>query len=150
MLDVLQQFRVLLRSVKRHYQWMEKRSGLGGAQIWALAEIAQSPGLMVTELAQCLALHQTTASNLVNRLVALELVVKVRRDQDQRIVRLRLTTKGKGALRHAPRPFAGVLQQALSELSPGRLAALHRELEEVIGHMRRKDARASRTPLADL
>ena len=150
MLDVLQQFRVLLRSIKRHYQWMEKRSGLGGAQIWAMAEISRKPGLMVTELAQQLALHQTTASNLVNRLASLQLVLKVRADRDQRVVRLRLTPKGRDVLRRAPRPFAGVLQQALGELPPARLALLHGELQEVIRHMRRTDARASRTPLADL
>lgn len=150
MLEVLQQFRVLLRSIKRHYRWMERRSGLGGAQIWALAEIAQQPGLKVTELAQRLALHQTTASNMVNRLAALKLVAKLRGDADQRVVRLRTTAKGEAALRHAPRPFAGVLQQALRELPPERLAALQRELGEVIRRMRGADARARGTPLAEL
>ena len=40
MLDVLKQFRVLLRAMESHYRQVERRSGLGGAQLWALAEIA--------------------------------------------------------------------------------------------------------------
>lgn len=150
MLEVLQQFRVLLRSIKRHYQWVEKRSGLAGAQLWALSEIAARPGLKVTELAQQLALHQSTASNLVNRLCALGLVAKGRIREDQRVVRLKPTDKGQRLLKQAPRPLVGVLQQALRDLPAQRLQALHGELGEVIRRMRSKDARARRVPLSDL
>ncbi len=55
MLDVLKQFRILLNSIKRHYQWVERECGLSGAQIWAMAEIADNPGLKVSELAARLA-----------------------------------------------------------------------------------------------
>jgi len=150
MLEVLQQFRILLRSIKRHYKWVEKRSGLAGAQLWALSEVAARPGLKVTELAQRLALHQSTASNLVNRLSALGLVAKTRVSEDQRVVRLRPTIKGQRVLKQAPRPLVGVLQQALRELPAQRLDALHRELAEVIRRMRGKDARARKVPLSDL
>jgi DNA-binding MarR family transcriptional regulator len=147
MIEVLQQFRVLLRSIKRHYQWVERRSGLAGAQLWALSEIAARPGLKVSDLARQLALHQSTASNLVNRLCALGLVAKARVSKDQRVVRLRPTDKGRRVLKQAPRPLVGVLQQALRDLPPKRLNALHRELAEVLHRLRSKDASARMVPL---
>ena len=65
MLEVLQQFRILVKSIRSHYQQVEARSGVSGAQLWALAHIAGSPGSKVGELARALAIHQSTASNLV-------------------------------------------------------------------------------------
>src|SRR5258708_36963764 len=67
MLEVLAQFRVVFKSIRRHYQDVERRSGLTGALLWALAEIAGRPGGQVGELARSLAIHQSTASNLVRR-----------------------------------------------------------------------------------
>ena len=50
-LEVLKLFRVLLRSMDNHYRRIEQRSGLGGAQLWALSEVAKPPGLTMGELA---------------------------------------------------------------------------------------------------
>src|ERR1051325_11439878 len=66
-LEVLAQFRVVFKSVRRHYQDVERRSGITGALLWALAEIASRPGTQVGELARALAVHPSTASNLVRR-----------------------------------------------------------------------------------
>lgn len=150
MLEVLKQFRILLRSIKRHYQWVEQKCGVSGAQLWALSEIAASPGLRVSDLAQQLAIHRSTASNMLDRLESLRLVVRRRVGKDQRVVQLQLTPRGEETLRQAPRPLVGVLQQALLDLSPSSLDSLHRDLGEVIRLMRTKDTRAKGTPLADL
>ena len=70
MLEVLAQFRVVFKSVRRHYRDVELRSHITGALLWALAEVAGRPGAQVGELARALAVHQSTASNLVRRLAA--------------------------------------------------------------------------------
>ncbi len=115
---VLQQFRVLLRSIKRHYQSVEQRSRLGGSQVWALAEIAANPDIRVGDLARRLAIHLSTASNLVGRMVEMGVVTRERIASDQRVVRLRITESGRAALRRAPGPPVGLLQQALLDLPP--------------------------------
>jgi DNA-binding MarR family transcriptional regulator len=74
MLDVLEQFRIIVKSIRRHYQDVERRAGISGAQLWALAQIAGQPGCQVGELARALAVHPSTASNLVRELEARELV----------------------------------------------------------------------------
>jgi hypothetical protein len=43
-LSVLQRFRVLIRTAQRHSQWIERQSGVTGAQLWALQELAEAPG----------------------------------------------------------------------------------------------------------
>lgn len=151
MLEVLGQFRVLLRTIREHYGRVEERSGLGGAQLWALAEIGASPGLSVGNLARQLAIHLSTASNLVTRLVKLGLVRRSRIGVDQRVVQLEATPKGRKVLRAAPRPLVGVLQKALLEHPPARLEALQRELDAVLRRMKFHDARATRAlPMAEI
>ena len=94
------------------------------------------------ELARALAIHPSTASNLVRRLEALALVSRRRSGGDQRTVQLYLTGRGEQALKRAPQPLIGVLQQALSQLPARRLEVLGRHLADLIGAMKVKDLRA--------
>ena len=148
MLDVLAQFRVLFRSVQQHYLRVQRRSGVTGAQLWALAHVAGHPGTRMGELARALAIHPSTASNLVRRLEALALVARERKGRDQRTVQLYLTGKGGRVLKRAPQPLIGVLQQALSELPSPRLDQLGLHLTELIGAMRVRDLRARTLPIS--
>ena len=68
MLEVLEQFRVIFKSIRRHYRSVEERSGISGALLWALAQVAANPGSQVGDLARALAIHQSTASNLLRSL----------------------------------------------------------------------------------
>ena len=151
MLEVLEQFRVIVKSIRRHYQDVERRAGVTGAQLWALAQIAGQPGSPVGELARALAVHQSTASNLVRELLKRRLVTRERRGRDLRHVQLYPSKKGLGLLKAAPRPLIGVLQQALSELPTARLVALHAELAQVIALMKGKQVAAARAlPLSEM
>jgi len=151
MLVVLGQFRIVIKSIRRHYQQVELQSGVSGAQLWALAHIADYPGAKVNELARALAIHASTTSNLIGRLDALGLITRKRTRQDQRTVHLYATKKGANALKRAPRPLIGVLQQALSDVTERRLDALHISLGELISAMKVKDVRArAATSLSDV
>ena len=149
-LDVLQQFRILIKSIRSHYQDVENRSGLSGAQLWALAQIAESPGSRVGELARSLAIHQSTASNLIGRLESLGLVARSRVRHDQRSVELSLTSKGARVIERAPRPLVGVLLQALSDIPEASLDALQRHLAKLIGAMKVRDTKGRSTPISDM
>lgn len=150
MLEVLKLFRMLVKSIRSHYQVVENRSGVSGAQLWALAYVAGNPGSKVGELASALAIHQSTASNLVGRLESLGLLARKRLRHDQRAVELMLTSKGRSALARAPRPLVGVLQQALLDLPEASLDALHQHLGVLIGTMKIKDTRSRAIPLSDM
>jgi DNA-binding MarR family transcriptional regulator len=151
MLEVLEQFRIIVKSIRRHYQDVERRAGLSGAQLWALAQIAGRPGGRVGELARALAIHQSTASNLLRVLEARGLVTRARHRRDLRGVQLYASKRGLRLLASAPRPLIGVLQQALSELPGTRLRALHAELAQVIALMKGKKVGAARAlPLSEI
>jgi DNA-binding MarR family transcriptional regulator len=151
MLEVLEQFRVIVKSIRRHYQDVERRAGVTGAQLWALAQIAEQPGGQVGELARALAVHQSTASNLVRGLEKRRLVTRARRGRDLRHVQLYPSKQGLALLKAAPRPLIGVLQQALSEMPAARLVALQAQLAHVVALMRRKQVAAARAlPLSEM
>jgi DNA-binding MarR family transcriptional regulator len=150
MLEVLGQFRILFKSVRRHYGEVQRRAGIGGAQLWALSHIASQPGIKPGELARALAIHPSTASNLLRDLEGLALITKRRQRTDQRAVQLHATPKGLQILKRAPRPLIGVLQQALSDLPLDNLEILHRHLGKVVASMRAKDTRARAIPLSNL
>lgn len=146
-LSVLQRFRVLIRTAQRHSQWIERQSGVTGAQLWALQELAEVPGLRVGELANRMALHQSTASNMVDRLETATLIRKERTSADQRVVRLYLTEAGTALLARAPSPARGVLPEALRLLDPEALARLQGELDGLLLQIRDLDEGFGMQPL---
>jgi DNA-binding MarR family transcriptional regulator len=129
---VLRQFRVVFNSVKTHFQQVEKRAGLGGAQVWALSVIREQPDIGVTGLARALDVKQPTASNLVRTLAEQDLVEVKRDSLDGRAVKLRLRPAGARVLRRAPGPLAGVLPEALATLDARTLARLEKDLAALI------------------
>jgi len=147
---VLKDFRIILGSVRKHFAWLEKSCGVGGAQVWALAVMAARPGLRVGDLADALSIHQSTASNLLEKLVSQRLAKRRPDDRDRRVVRLELTAKGLQLLQRAPRPLEGVLPDALKHLPTAALRRLKLDLDALIRTMQVKDDRAAFTPLADL
>ena len=149
MLAVLGQFRIIVKSVRTHYQKVHREAVISGAQLWALSHIASTPGGSVGELARALAIHQSTASNLLRDLERRELVTR-EPARDQRLTRLFASKKGSTLLAKAPRPSIGILQSALSDLPPARLARLRRELAWLIQAMRVKSVGARSTPLSDM
>jgi DNA-binding MarR family transcriptional regulator len=149
-LEVLGQFRLIFRSVKKHFQHLQDRTGVSGAQIWALAELERRPGLRVSELARSMAVHQSTASNLVDRLQRAGLVRRARSAQDQRVVHLTLTASGRRLIARAPRPLEGVLPDALNTLTPAQLRALRSQLDGLARCMKVRDRGGQRALLSEM
>lgn len=135
--QVTQQFRQVFTSVKRHSDWVEARCGVTSGQLWALVELRRRPGLRVSEFAAALYVHQSTASNLVDRLMLKALVRRERCGEDQRVVRLYLTEEGERIAARAPDPAQGVLSLALEKMSDPALKGLHVYLNELVGQVRR-------------
>lgn len=129
---VLRQFRLAFNAVKTHFQQLEKSVGLGGAQLWALHVVQQTPDLGVNDLAQALQVRQPTASNLVRSLAEQGLLEVRRQGTDRRAVQLRVLPAGVRLLRRAPGPVAGVLPQALASLDQATLQRLEQDLGKLI------------------
>jgi DNA-binding MarR family transcriptional regulator len=146
---VLRQFRLVFNTVKTHFQQMEKRAGLGGAQVWALSVVRDRPGIGVNELARALDVRQPTASNLVKALAEQDLIEVRKDDRDGRAVMLHVRPAGARVLRRAPGPFTGVLPEALATLDPATLERLEQDLGVLIKVLG-ADERGANIPLSQM
>jgi DNA-binding MarR family transcriptional regulator len=147
--EVLRQFRLVFNAVKAHFQQVEKRAGIGGAQVWALSIVRDHPDIGVGALAKTMDIQQSTASNLVRILVERGLVTVERGGADKRMVQMRVLAAGTRLLRRAPAPFSGVLPEALGKLDAATLRRLKRDLNAVLAVLH-PQKRAAQTPLAEL
>ena len=146
---VLRRFRMVFNAVKSHFQQVEKKAGIGGAQVWALSVIRDQPDIGVGGLAEAMDIHQSTASNLVKALLKAGFIEAVRGTRDRRAVQLRLRQPGQEVLARVPGPFAGVLPDALARLDQVTLRRLDEDLGRLID-MLHVDERAAGIPLAQL
>jgi DNA-binding MarR family transcriptional regulator len=146
-LEALKLFRIIFKSANRHFHDIEKEAGIGGASLWALAEIAESDDLTVSGLAAAMSVHQSTASNLMEKLETGGFIIRTRSEKDRRVVHLSLTGQGKGVLAKAPQPYRGILPDALMRLNPKTLKELNCHLLALVAGMERKYDNSAFEPL---
>ena len=148
-IHVLRQFRQVFNAVKTHFQQVERKVGLGGAQIWALSVVRDTPGIGVGDLSRSMDIHQSTASNLVKVLVEREFIAAGKDSDDRRAVQLRLLPAGAKVLKRSPGPYAGVLPSALGTLDDKTLKRMEKDLAKLIEALNADEA-AGGIPLAEL
>jgi len=149
-LEVLQQFRVIYGTMRQYFRAIEQHCGLPGSQMWILQEVERTPAIGVTELAQRLGIHQSTCSQLVDRLVGQGYLEKQKAASDRRRVGLILAASGRALIARLPGPAEGVLPAALASLPEVALKTLHINLAELIGHLQETDEQFARIPLAEM
>ena len=144
---IVQSLRIIFGSIQAHSHWIEQQCGVSAAQLWALREIACSPGLKVTELALVLSVHPSNCSSMVDKLRKKGLVRKQRIGPDQRVVRLHITPKGQELLASAPGPLQSGLIDALNAMPDDKLLNLDINLISLIRRMKVKDPTAAMRPM---
>ena len=149
-LHVLKKFRVIYGSVRQHFREIEHSCGVTGSQLWILQAVGNHPGIAITELSEKLSIHQSTCSQLIDKLVSRNLVDKERSKEDQRRVGLRLTPHAAKTLKNAPGPAEGLLPEALQGLPESSLLALDSALLDVIGQLSIRDDRFAEKHLSDM
>jgi DNA-binding MarR family transcriptional regulator len=149
-LKVLKKFRIIYGSVRQHFREIERTCGVSGSQLWLMQEIAHTPGVGVSELADRLSIHQSTCSQLVEKLVASKLIIKQRSKEDQRRVGLSLSERAAKLIRNAPGPAEGMLPEALRALPAETIQSLNTSLEKVIKQLQISDEKLADKPLSDL
>ncbi len=127
----------LVRVVETGMQNIDPGHGLSGSQLWALWHVSARPGLRVSELADAMIIHHSTASNLLDKLETKGLIRRERQQTDSRVVCLSLTARGAALVKDIPGPLQGRLRNALQALPEEALVALSqgvgRVLEEMAG-----------------
>lgn len=146
-LETLKLFRIIFKSANRHFHEIEKMAGIGGASLWALAEIAEGSNLTVTDLSSKMSIHQSTTSNLLDKLSEMGYVKRNRSTADRRVVYLEATDKGREVLAKAPLPHRGILPDALMRLHPEMRTQLHSHLKDLVDGMQNIEINTAYEPL---
>jgi DNA-binding MarR family transcriptional regulator len=120
--------RSLVRAIGASTRTSGKSGGLSGAQLFALRQIAASPGMHLGELAERTMARQSSVSELVARLVDRSLVTRTQGD-DARQVNLALTAKGKRAISESRATAQERLISGLGILPRARKVAIADGLE---------------------
>lgn len=131
-LEILKKMRIVIRAAQQHSLWIEKQCGVNGAQLWLMQELHEESDSRVGELAKKLAIHQTTASNLLDGLEKRGYVSKMRDPKDQRVVRVSLTEEGMNVFLRSPRPARGLLPEALGQLDTEKIRELNSGLQGLL------------------
>lgn len=146
---ILKNFRIIFRSVQEHSRRVEKESGLSSAQLWMMWELFNEPGLIVSGLAKVLSIHQSTCSNMLDKLQKKDLIYRERSNSDQRVVRLYVTEKGSTLLAKAPRPAQGTLTDVLLRLPDAVLRDLEPGLNQFVDALKIVDEKAGMLPITE-
>lgn len=145
--NIVQDLRIVVRTIQAHSRWVEKQSGVSSVQLWAMWELFASPGQKVSDLSKALSIHQSTASNMLDKLEKKDLIKRDRSGPDQRVVQLFLTEKGSQLLSRAPRPAQGAVQDALKSMSDNELKSLKSGLDALISQMTVSEEGAALKPI---
>ena len=144
---ILRALRLVFRSVQKHNQIIEDQCGVGGVQMWALWEIARAGRMRVSELAQKLSIHQSTTSNLLDKLERQRFIRRERSTTDQRVVQVALTEIGEKLLESSPPVARNLIIDALMEMPEDSLLQLEDGLYQLIRHLKVQDASGENQPL---
>ncbi len=85
--------RRIVKALETYSRAVQREFGLTGPQLWAVKVLARGQ-LTAGELAQALAVHQSSVSVLVERLERRGLVRRTRDPDDRRVVHVALTARG--------------------------------------------------------
>lgn len=135
----LDAFRRIVQALRVSGRESERRVGLSAAQLFALQQLANTPGASVNELAQRTFTHQSSVSVVVKKLVERRLVVKMASPDDRRRVRLAITDAGRALLRRSPEPAQERLIAGLAALPAAQRHALVDGLADVALTMAQSD-----------
>jgi DNA-binding MarR family transcriptional regulator len=122
--QVLESVRRLVRMLRVATRQAEQRSGTTAAQLFVLSQLAETPALSMSQLAERTLTDPSSVSTVVSRLVDAGLVVRRRAEDDHRCVELALTKRGRAIVAGAPELAQVKLVEAVESMSEAERRAL--------------------------
>ena len=110
----------------------ERATGLSGAQLFVLQQLAEAPARSLKELAARTRTHQSSVSTVVTRLVSRGLVSRRRAAADNRRLLLQLTPAGRALLAKAPETAQSRIIAALEKMPQRRRVAQVQALRNLV------------------
>lgn len=130
--EIMQNLRRIFKAIQDYSQEISSRFGITGPQLWALKTIFQNGSLSLGDLSKGMYLHRSTISGVIDRLEKKGYVLRDRDEEDRRVVKVRLTAKGKRSVRGAPNPVQGKMIYGLKRLRKERLNLIYDSVQELV------------------
>ncbi len=140
----LEALRAIVRALHVNSHAVERSTGLGGAQLFVLQQLAEARAASMNELAERTHTHQSTVSVVVRRLAERGLVSRAASDVDARRIEIALSARGRALLRRAPATVQAQLLEALHRLPAAKRRGL---AEGMQAWVRAAHLHAARPPL---
>ncbi|WP_026576143.1 MarR family winged helix-turn-helix transcriptional regulator [Bacillus sp. UNC438CL73TsuS30] len=96
--EIYESYLAINKAIKRLIKFDADKLGLTTVQLKAIYKLATNPNISLGELAEKLRMTNSTASNVIERLVQMGLVERVIPPENRRVVSIHLTEKGKSVL----------------------------------------------------
>jgi DNA-binding MarR family transcriptional regulator len=123
-------FRRIVQALRMSNRDAERRTGLSGAQLFALHQLADHRGASINELAALTFTDQSSVSVVVKRLIDRGFVTRSAA-RDRRRARLNITASARTVLRRAPEPVQERLIAAINALPLRRRLTLAAALDGI-------------------
>ena len=141
--EIMQSLRRIFKAIQDYSYDVSDKFGTTGPQLWALKTISQNESLSLGELGRRMYLHPSTITGLIDRLEKKGLVERDRDQTDRRVIKLRLTSKGKGLVKRAPNPIQGKMIYGLRKLKRKELNSIHHSVQKLVEVMEVQDVKAT-------
>lgn len=141
--EIMQSLRRIFKAIQDYSYEVSDKFGTTGPQLWALKTISQTESLHLGELGRRMYLHPSTITGLIDRLEKKGLVERDRDQTDRRVIKLRLTSKGKGLVKRAPNPIQGKMIYGLIKLKRKDLNSIHHSVQKLVEVMEVQDVKAT-------
>jgi len=139
---IVQGLRRIVKALHTYSQDVYRQYGLTAPQLWTLKTLQRAGRLSAGQLAQALAVHQSSLSILVDRLEKRGLVTRVRSRGDGRFVLIELTKRGLALSAMAPAPAQGRLLHGLQAMSRADVRGIRRAVDRLVQVMEAEDTTA--------
>jgi len=140
--DIVQGLRRVVKALHTYSQDVRHTYGLTGPQLWALKTLQRNGRMSTGRLAAALAVHQSSASILIDRLDKRGLVRRTRGRRDHRFVDLELTKRGAALAADAPEAAQGRLLHALEAMPAREVRRIKHAVTRLVQAMEASDVHA--------
>jgi DNA-binding MarR family transcriptional regulator len=140
--EIVQGLRRIVKALHTYSQDVRTAYGLTGPQLWALKTLQRTGRMSTGRLASALAVHQSSASILLDRLDKRGLVRRIRGRLDHRFVDIELTKRGAALATDAPEPAQGRLLHALEAMPPRQVRSIRHAVDRLVHAMEATDVSA--------
>jgi DNA-binding MarR family transcriptional regulator len=130
--EIIDHIRRVFKVVNEQSKRAKRETGITGPQLWAIKVIGEMAPVRVSDLARQMYLHPATVVGILDRLEARGLVMRIRSQEDKRVVRVQLTPVGKKLVADAPQVAQGLLVAGLETLPLKKLKDMASALDELV------------------